>query len=191
MPLSNSPGFLPKTGNYRGLLAYRKAEIIYDFTFRFCQRFLRKGDRTIDQMVQAARSGKQNIAEGAKASVTSTETEIKLTNVARASLEELLTDYEDFLRARDFPFWPKSGKEALYVRKLGKQPDESFETYRPFFEDRTAQVLANIAICLIHQANYLLDQLIRRLEKDFVEKGGLRERMTRARLDYRDHQRGK
>lgn len=186
----NPSGFLPKTGNYRGLLSYRKAEIIYDFTFRFCNRFLQKGDRTVDQMVQAARSGKQNIAEGAKASVTSTETEIKLTNVARASLEELLTDYEDFLRVRDLLLWPKSSKEALFVRKLGKQPDESFETYRPFFTDRSAEVLANIAICLIHQANYLLDQLIRRLEKDFVKKGGLRERMTRARLDYRKPQRG-
>jgi four helix bundle suffix protein len=191
MPRQNPSGFLPKTGNYRGLLSYRKAEVIYDFTFRFCQRFLAKGDRTIDQMVQAARSGKQNIAEGAKASVTSTETELKLTSVARASLEELLTDYEDFLRVRDLSLWPKSGKEVLYVRKLGKQPDESFETYRPFFTDRSAEVLANIAICLIHQANYLLDQLIRRLEKDFVEKGGLRERMTRARLDYRDGRRGK
>jgi four helix bundle suffix protein len=191
MPPKDPPGFLPKTGNYRGLLSYRKAEILYDFTFRFTQKFLSRGDRTIDQMVQAARSGKQNIAEGAKASITSTETELKLTNVARASLEELLTDYQDFLRVRDLRLWPKSGKEALYVRKLGKLPDESFETYRPFFADRSAEVLANIAICLIHQANYLLDQLIRRLEKDFVQKGGLRERMTRARLDYRDRQREK
>lgn len=93
--------FLPKHGNYRELLAYQKAEVIYDLTFRFCERFLKRGDRTIDQMVQAARSGKQNIAEGSKASVTSTETEIKLTNVARASLEELLIDYQDFLRVRD------------------------------------------------------------------------------------------
>ena len=178
-------GFLPKTGNYRGLLAYRKAEIIYDFTFRFCQRFLRKGDRTIDQMIQAARSGKQNIAEGAKASVTSSESEIKLTNVARASLEELLTDYEDFLRVRDHLLWPKTGREALYVRKLGKRADESFETYRPFFDDRPAEVLANIAVCLIHQANYLLNQLLRRLEKDFIANGGIRERMTRARIAHR------
>jgi four helix bundle suffix protein len=191
MPPEDPPGFLPKTGHYRGLLSYRKAEIIYDFTFRFTQKFLSRGDRTIDQMVQAARSGKQNIAEGSKASVTSTQTELKLTNVARASLEELLTDYEDFLRVRDLPLWPKSSKEALYVRRLGKQPGETFDAYRPFFTDRPAEVLANIAICLIHQANYLLDQLIRRLEKDFVEKGGLRERMTRARLDYRDRQQGK
>ena len=140
MPPEDLPGFLPKTGNYRGLLSCRKVEIIYDFTFRFCEKFLKRGDRT-DQMVQAARSGKQNIAEGAKASKTSTETELKLTNVARASLEELLVDYEDFLRARDLPLWSKDGKEALFIRKLGKQPDDSFETYRPFFADRPAEVL--------------------------------------------------
>lgn len=178
-------GFLPKGGNYRELLSYRKSEVIYDFTFRFCEQFLRRGDRTIDQMVQAARSGKQNIAEASKASVTSTETEIKLTNVARASLEELLVDYQDFLRVRDKTTWAKDAREALYVRRLGRQPDESFETYRAFFEDRPPEVLANIAICLIHQANYLLDRQIRRLEKDFVEKGGIRERMTRARLARR------
>jgi four helix bundle suffix protein len=178
--------FLPKGGNYRELLSYRKAEIVYDFTFRFCEKFLKRGDRTIDQMVQAARSGKQNIAEASKASVTSTETELKLTNVARASLEELLLDYEDFLRTRNLPKWGKSSKEALYARRLGRKPDESFETYRPFFEDRPPATLANIAICLIHQANYLLDRQIRRLEKDFIAKGGLRERMTRARLDHRD-----
>ena len=97
----DAEGFLPKTGNYRELLSYRKAEVIYDFTFRFCERFFARGDRTIDQMVQGARSGKQNIVEGSKASVTSTESELKLTNVARASLEELLNDYEDFLRVRD------------------------------------------------------------------------------------------
>ena len=178
--------FLQKTGNYRALHAYRKAEVLYDYTFRFCEKFLATGDRTRDQMIQAARSGKQNIAEGSKASVTSTETEIKLMNVARASLEELLLDYQDFLRVRDFPQWEKDSKEALYARKLGSQPDESFETYRPFMDTRPPEVLANIAICLIHQTNYLLDQLVRRLEKDFVEKGGLRERMTRARLNHRE-----
>ena len=178
--------FLQKTGNYRALHAYRKSEVIYDFTFRFCEKFLTTGDRTRDQMIQAARSGKQNIAEGSKASVTSTETEIKLMNVARASLEELLLDYQDFLRVRDFPHWAKNSKEALYARKLGSAPDESYETYRPFMDTRPPEVLANIAICLIHQTNYLLDQLVRRLEKDFVEKGGLRERMTRARLNHRE-----
>lgn len=183
------PGFLPPGGNYKELLSYRKAEIIYDFTFRFCEKFLTRGDRTIDQMVQSARSGKQNIAEGSKASITSTEMELKLTNVARASLEELLLDYQDFLRVRDFPLWEKNSKEALYVRKLGKTGNESYETYRTYMDSRPPEVLANIAICLIHQANYLLDQQIRRLEKDFLKKGGLRENMTRARMDYRDQQR--
>jgi four helix bundle suffix protein len=186
--MDDASRFLARTGNYRELLSYRKAEVIYDFTFRFCELFLKRGDRTIDQMVQAARSGKQNIVEGSKASVTSTETELKLTNVARASLEELLIDYEDYLRVRDAPRWSKDSKEALYVRKLGKRSDESFETYRPFFQNRPPETLANIAICLLHQANYLLDRQIRRLEKDFIEKGGIRERMTRARLEQRRSQ---
>ena len=181
----DSPNFLPPGGNYQNLLSYKKSEIIYDFTFRFSERFLNRGDRTTDQMVQAARSGKQNIAEGSKASVTSTEMELKLTNVARASLEELLLDYQDFLRVRDFPLWEKNSKEALYVRKLGKTENESFDTYRTYMETRPPETLANIAICLIHQANYLLDRQIKRLEQDFLKKGGLRENMTRARLDYR------
>ena len=177
---------LPPHGNYANLLSYQKAEVVYDLTFRFCERFLRKGDRTIDQMVQAARSGKQNIAEASKASGTSKETELKLTNVARASLEELLLDYRDFLRVRDFSIWEKNSKEALYIRKLGSQPRQTYQTYREFCETRPAEVVANIALCLIHQTNFLLDQQLRRLEKDFVQHGGLRERMFRARLDFRN-----
>ena len=181
----DSPNFLPAGGNYQQLLSYKKSEVVYDFTFRFCEKFLKRGDRTIDQMVQASRSGKQNIAEGSKASITSTEIELKLTNVARASLEELLLDYQDYLRVRDHPLWEKNSKEALYVRKLGKTENESYETYRTYMETRPPEVLSNIVICLIHQANYLLDQQIRRLEKDFLKKGDLRENMTRARLEYR------
>lgn len=187
-PEDDPPGFLPQGGHYRDLLSYRKAEILYDFTFRFCEKHLKRGDRTIDQMVQAARSGKQNIAEGCKASVTSAETELKLINVARASLEELLLDYKDYLRVRDHPLWDKNSKEARYVRQLGRKPDESYDTYRPFMDTRPPEVLANIALCLLHQANYLLDQQRRRLEKDFVKKGGIREQMTKARLDYRKKQ---
>ncbi|HEX4138917.1 MAG TPA: four helix bundle suffix domain-containing protein [Candidatus Methylacidiphilales bacterium] len=178
----DAPGFIPKHGQYQKLLSYRKAEIVYDITFRFCQRFLGKGDRTVDQMIQAARSGKQNIAEGSKASATSKETEIKLTNVARASLEELLADYRDFLRVRDHDIWPKQSKEAGYVRKLGSNPKETFEDYRAIFETRPAEIIANVAICLIHQTNFLLDRQIHRLEQDFLREGGIRERMTRARL---------
>ena len=180
------PGYIPPHGNYQELLSDQKAEVVYDLTFRFCQRFLSKGDRTIDQMVQAARSGKQNIAEGSKASGTSKETEIKLTNVARASLEELLLEYRDHLHVRDLRLWDKSSKEALFVRKLGHGSHVTYETYREFCEARPAEVVANIAICLLHQANYLLDQQIRRLEQDFIKDGGIRERMTQARLHYRN-----
>jgi four helix bundle suffix protein len=179
---------LPPRGDYQTLLSYQKSEVVYQITFRFCQRFLRKGDRTIDQMVQAARSGKQNIVEGSKAATTSKEMEIKLTNVARASLEELLEDYRDFLKVRDLPIWAKDSKEALYVRKLGQTSPASYKSYRTFVDTRPAEVVSNIAICLIHQANYLLDQQLKRLEKDFLKDGGLRERMTRARLQARDQQ---
>lgn len=181
----DSPGFIPPHGNYRALLSYQKAEAVYDITYRFCQRFLNKGDRTIDQMVQAARSGKQNIAEGNQAGGTSKEMEIKLTGVARASLEELLTDYQDFLRVRDLKLWDKNSREAVYARNLGTKSPVTYETYREFVETRPAEVVANIAICVINQANYLLDRQLRQLERDFVKEGGLRERMTRARLTHR------
>lgn len=180
-----SPRLLLPRGDYRTLLSYQKSEVIYEITFRFCKRFLQKGDRTIDQMVQAARSGKQNIIEGSKAAPTSKETEIKLTNVARASLEELLEDYLDFLRVRDFPVWAKDGREAKYARKLGKTTPMTFELFREFTETRPAETVANIAICLIHQATYLLDHQLAGLEKAFLDDGGLRERMTRARLQAR------
>jgi four helix bundle suffix protein len=183
--MKDDKGIILLHGNYAELLSYQKAEVVYDLTFRFCERFLKRGDRTIDQMVQAARSGKQNIAEASKASGTSKETELKLTNVARASLEELLLEYRDFLRVRDFATWDKNSKEALYVRKLGNKPYTTYESYRHFCETRPAEVVANIALCLIHQTNYLLDQQLRRLEKDFLKQGGLRERMTRARLAHR------
>lgn len=179
-------GFLPPHGNYAELLSFQKAEVVYDLTFRFCERFLKKSDRTIDQMIQSARSGKKNILEGSKASVTSKETEIKLTNVGRSSLEELLDDFKDYLRARDLPIWDKNSKEAQYVRKLGRKVPQTYEDYREFVETRPAAVVANIALCLIHQTNYLVDQQIRRLEKDFIKEGGLRERMTRARLQHRN-----
>jgi four helix bundle suffix protein len=177
--------FIPPHGGYKDLLSFQKARIIYDGIVRFCERFVQKRDRTTDQMVQAARSGKQNILEASQASGTSKETEIKLVNVARASLEELLEDYRDFLRTRGQSLWEKNSREALYVRRLSNRPHVSYETYKEFIETRPAEVVANILICLIHQANYLLDQLLRHLEQTFVKEGGLRERMTRARLAER------
>ena len=180
---------LPPRGDYQTLLSYQKSEIAYQITFRFCERFLKRGDRTVDQMIQAARSGKQNIVEGSKAAPTSKEMEIKLTNVARASLEELLEDYRDFLKVRDLAVWEKDSREARYVRQLGRGNDASYETYRAFVDTRPAEVIANIAICVIHQANYLLDQQVKALAKNFLNEGGLRERMTKARLQSRDQQR--
>ena len=177
---------LPPRGDYQTLLSFQKAEVVYDITFRFAHKFLSRGDRTVDQMIQSARSGKKNILEGSKAALTSKETEIKLTNVARASLEELLDDYRDYLRARDLVIWAKDSREALYVRKLGRKTPQTFEDYREFTETRPANVVANIAICLIHQTNYLVDQQLHRLEQDFLKEGGLRERMTRAKLQYRN-----
>jgi four helix bundle suffix protein len=180
-----SQGFIPPHGNYEKLESFQKARSVYDGTVKFCERFLEKRDRTYDQMVQAARSGKQNIIEGTKASGTSKEMEIKLINVARSSLEELLEDYRDFLRVRGVPLWKKDSKEALFVRKLGAVPNTTYESYKTYIETRPAETVANILICLIHQTNYLLDRQIRRLEQDFLEEGGLRERMTRARLAFR------
>jgi len=175
----------PPRGDYETLLSYQKAEVIYDLTFRFAHKCLSKGDRTIDQMIQSARSGKQNILEGSKAALTSKETELKLTSVGRASLEELLADYRDYLRVRDHVIWDKDSKEAQFVRGLGRKTPQTYELYREFMETRPPEVIANIAICLIHQANYLLDQQLRHLEQDFLNQGGLRERMFKARLAHR------
>jgi len=181
---SYSEGFTPPHGGYEDLLSFQKARIVFDGTVRFCDRFVDKRSRTRDQMVQAGRSGKQNILEGSQASGTSKENELKLTNVARASLEELL---EDYLRTGGYALWPKNSKEALYVRKLGRESNRSYESYRTYLETRPPEIVANILICLIHQTNYLLDQQLRRLEQDFLAEGGLRERMTRARLQARGH----
>ena len=177
--------FIPPHGGYEDLLSFQKARIVYDGTVRFCERFLERWDRTVGQMVQAARSGKQNILEGSQASGTSKEAEIKLVNVARASLEELLEDYRDFLRVRKLALWDKNSREARFVRRLGGRENRSYETYRTYIETRPAPVVANILICLIHQTNYLLDQQLRQLEKAPLSEGGLRERMTRARLAAR------
>jgi len=179
-------GFIPPHGGYEDLVCYQKAEIVYDATVHFCDRFIDKRSRTHDQMVQAARSGKQNIIEGNMASGTSKETEIKLIGVSRASLEELLGDYKDFLRVRKMLLWDKAHPKALAIRKLAGGSNVSYGTYEPYVESSHPEVAANAIICLIHQTNYLLDQLLRSLEAAFVKEGGLRERMTRARLHQRN-----
>ncbi len=177
--------FIPPHGGYKNLLSYQKAEIVYDGTVRFCQRFLSKRDRTYDQMVQAARSGKQNIIEGSQASGTSKEMEIKLTNVARASQEELLADYQDYLRVHKLEQWTKDHPYTNRLRELNRRPDANYETFKKGIEHLDAAIAANVMIGLIKLTNYLLDKQLKALEKTFVEEGGLRERMTRARLQRR------
>ena len=184
--MSSDKSFLSPRGNYRHLIVYQKAECIYDITFHFAHRFLEKGDRTIDQMVQAARSGKQNIAEGCAASTTSRETEIKLVNVAKASLQELLIDYEDFLRVRNLSQWNNNDQRYQQTRSVtAKHNDSAY--YREAISKRSAETVANIAITLIHQTDTMLGRLIETLKKQFIQQGGIREEMTRARLSYRNN----
>lgn len=182
-------GFIPPHGGYSKLRSYQKAEIVYDATVYFCDRFLDKRDRTRDQMVQAARSDKQNIIEGSRASGTSKETEIKLTNVARASMEELLADYRDFLRIRKLEEWPRDHPYAQRLRELNRLPDATYETFRKGIEHADPEISVNVIIGLINVTNYLLDRQLKRLEADFLEQGGLREGMTRARIARREEQR--
>jgi four helix bundle suffix protein len=183
--------FIPPHGGYQNLLSYQKAQIVYDATVRFCERFLNKRDRTYDQMVQAARSGKQNILEGSQASGTSKKTEIKLTNVARASLEELLEDYRDFLRVRRLEEWTRDHPYTKRLRELNRQPGADYDTFRKGIEHPDPAIAANVIIGLIKVTTYLLDRQLNQLEKAFVEEGGLSERMTRARLNERARQGGK
>ena len=180
--------FIPPHGGYRKLLSYQRSEIVFDATTRFCERFLKRGDRTIDQMIQAARSGKQNIIEGRQASGTSKESEIKLTNVARASLEELLADYRDFLRVRGLSEWTKDHPYARRLKELIRTPGAAYETFRKGVENPDPAIAANVIIGLIKVTCYLLDRQLQHLEQELLEKGGLRERMTRARLRTRAEQ---
>ena len=181
-----SDGILLPGGGYRKLLTYRKSLIVFDGTICFCRRFMDPRDRTVDQMVQAARSGKQNIVEGSMAAATSKETEIKLTGVARASLEELLEDYRDYLRIHDLPLWDKKSVPAVAIRNLARAENESYDTYRPYLESRSDGTCANIMICLINQCSYLLRLQLEKLTEEFIRQGGMRERMTLARINYRD-----
>lgn len=185
-----SKGFIPPHGGYKKLLSYQKAEIVYDATVYFCSRYIDRRSRTHDQMVQAARSGKQNIIEGSMASGTSKSMEIRLTNVARASLEELLADYRDFLRARGLEEWSKDHPNVQHLRKLNRIPNATYDTFRSGIEHDSAAVSANVIIGLIRVTSYLLDRQLRKLEEAFVKEGGMRERMTRARLEERGRQKG-
>lgn len=175
--------FIKPKGDYRNLIVYKKAECIYDLTYYFVNKYLSRGDRTIDQMVQAARSGKQNIIEGSAASTTSRETEIKLFNVAKASFDELLADYEDYLRVRGKERWAE--EKQLRVREFCRQQNDS-AFYRDIAPVRDDATIANLCLTMIHQELFLLVRLIERAKSDFLQNGGIREEMSRARREYRE-----
>lgn len=185
MTSPDTPNLILPHGGYAELQSYRMAEIVYDGTIVFCDRFIDKRSRTHDQMVQAARSGKQNIAEGSMASGTSKKTELKLVGIARASLEELLIDYKDFLRQRKFMLWGKDHPQVLAIRRLAYSDKRSYETYKTNIEQGSPEVSANTMICLVHQTSYLLDQQLRALEKAFLKDGGFTERLYKARTESR------
>ncbi|MEI6972330.1 MAG: four helix bundle suffix domain-containing protein [bacterium] len=188
---------LRPSGGYRQLRSFQATTVIYDATVSFCERFLDRRSRTVDQMVQAARSGRQNIAEGSRAAATSSQTELRLVNVARASLDELLLDYEDYLRQQGQRQWAKDDPDAHAVREVGRNQHRTDQTdqtdlsdlsapYAPWLRHADGAVVANAVICLIHQANYLLDQQIASLERAFVEVRGYSEQLAVARRDFRE-----
>lgn len=179
--MSEEYRIIPPHGGYEKLKSFQMAEIVYDATVRFCDRFIDRRSRTHDQMVQAARSGKQNIAEGSMVSGTSKKLELKLVGVARASLEELLNDYRDFLRQRSLALWGKDEVKAREIRNLGTREDRSYLTYQSYIERSAPEIAANAIICIVHQTNYLLDQQLRQLEKQFLKDGGFTERLYHAR----------
>ena len=178
------PGLIPKYGGYRKLRSFQTARQVYDGTVIFCDRFIDKRSRTHDQMVQAARSGRQNIAEGSMASATSKKMELKLTGVARASLEELLLDFEDFLRQRGLRLWSKDSPEALAVRnKFRSDMSDASDSYS--LVSASPEVAANTLICLVNQASFLLGRQLEKLEQQFLNEGGFTERLYQARSDFR------
>ena len=168
------------SGDCKKLITYQKANAIFEITFYFCHKFLKKPDRTIDQMIMSARSGKQNIVEGCAASATSKKMEIHLINVSKASLKELLEDYEDYLRTRRHSQWEKGSVEFEKMRELGAKHNDA-EFFMKLIETRPPETIANMTIILLNQLDYLLYKQLERLEKDFIEKGGFSERMTRFR----------
>ena len=173
-----------KIDSYKTLKVYQKTICVFDITCYFVERFLDRGhDRTVDQMQQAARSGKQNLAEGNIDGVTSREMELKLTNVNRASLHELLLDYEDYLRVRGLEQWSYHDPRCQRTRSFCKNHLDS-AIYREKIKERSDETIANIAITLIHQCDVLIRGLIEWLKADFKERGGIKEEMYRARKDW-------
>ena len=186
------PPLIPPHGGYRELQSYQMSEIVFDATSVFCERFIDRRSRTHDQTVQASRSGKQNIAEGSMASGTSKKIELKLIGIARASLEELLLDFQDYLRKQGLTLWGKDHPKAKAVRALCYKKNRSYRTYKSYIEaPASSEIAANTIICVIHQTNYLLDQQLRALEKTFLHEGGFTERLYRTRSQMRNRGRNR
>ena len=174
-----------RVSNWKDLWFYQKAETLYQMTFVFCDRFLPKhGDRTVDQMVQAARSGKQNIVEGTEDGKTSTEMEMKLLNVARSSIGELRQDFEDFLKSRHLPIWTASESRYLTMQDFTKKHN-MLKDYEPYFPKWTAEEMANLGLTLCYQIDSMMNKYMKGLEELFVKEGGIKERMYQARTGYR------
>ncbi|MBT3290458.1 MAG: four helix bundle protein [Victivallales bacterium] len=192
MPKGTEGSVFRPHGGYRSLRSFQVSERIYDATVAFCDRFIDRRSRTHDQMVQAARSGRQNIAEGSRASAASAKSELMLVNVARASPDELLLDYEDYLRQRGLRLWTKDDVWAKDVRSLARRPSDptdptdSSDPYSPWLHHADPAIVANTVVCLIHQANYLLDRQLVGLEQQFTEDGGFSERLSTRRREVRD-----
>ena len=184
---NNEKQVLRKQNNWEGLYFYQKSNVLYQMTFTFTKQFLIRGDRTIDQMVQAARSGKQNIVEGSADGVTSMEMELKLLNVARSSIKELKEDYEDYLASRHLSLWTAGHPRYDGMLKFCRRHN-SIDDYEPFFGKWTAEEMANIALTLCHMVDRMMMTYQKQLEQEFVTEGGIKERMTAARLGYRTNQ---
>lgn len=182
--MNNPEALVPRSPDPKKLLSYQKADTIFQITYYFVTHFLSKSDRTTDQMIQAARSGKQNIIEGCAASVTSTKTEIHLLNVAKASLKELITDYEDYLNTRSFPKWDKESVQYIKMRELGRTHNDA-TYFMNLIGTRPPETIANMAIILLNQADYLLHRQIQSRAKEFLKNGGFSERMYKMRLRSR------
>lgn len=177
---------IPNFGNFEKLLSYQKTDVILQITFYFCAHYLKGSDRTKGQMEQAARSGKQNIVEGCSAASTSSKTEIYLLNVAKASLKELLEDYKDYLKTRGKVQWAKGSVEYEAMRDLGRKHNDA-EYFMQLIKTRPPETIANMAIILINQADYLLFKQLDRLATDFLNNGGFSERMNKLRRKKRGY----
>lgn len=181
---SNKNRLIQRTGHFEKLLTYQKSLVIYDLTFYFCHKYLERGDRTIDQMVQAARSGKQNIAEGSSFSATSKKLEMNLINVAKSSLKELRADYEDYLRTRRHRIWEDNSDEVEAMKKIGREHNADVDYFMNIAKSRPPETVANMVRCLILQNDFMLFRQLEALERDFLREGGFSERMSKMRKEY-------